>query len=321
MSTTPTIFKKARTPYTVIGGPRADRIRRVSSPLTVILLARGGRFYRQELLDTLQEHPGAQVLSIEGPGPAYDLQPLSRRYPEVRFLLLQGEASPGERVNLGMDEARSPLVLVLWSDVKPEPWIFSEAALGQAMRPERLCAVPQLKGCGGEILPSIQIPAFIKGRLKLLPWKPVQEGMKSLFPYDYCGLYSSRKFLQLGGYDAWMVNPYWQKLDFGFRAFLWGESICWQPRFQAVYISDPAAEDSTPDASYKAFFLKNLAVRHNGELGLLPWSRLPGYVLKSDSGLFCSGREFREVRRWVHENRYRFKGEASSLVSRWEMPE
>jgi hypothetical protein len=321
MSTTPTTFRKRRASYTVIGGPRADRIRKITSPLAVVLLARGGRFYRQELLEALQEHPWAEVLSIEGPGSAYDLQPLSQRYPEVRFLLLQEQASAGERINLGIAEARSPLVLVLWSDMKPEPWVFGEEARRQALRQERLCIVPQLKGGGGEVLPSLQIPAWIKGRLKMLPWKPAQEGMKSLFPYDYCGLYSSRKFRQLGGYDSWMANPYWQKLDFGFRAFLWGETICCQPRFQVTYATDPPAEDSTPDPSYKAFFLKNLAVQYNGELGLLPWSQLPRYVLKSDSGFLYALREFREVRRWVYENRYRFKGEASSLISRWEMPE
>lgn len=321
MSTTPTTFSKPRASYTVIGGPRTNHIRRVTSPLSVILLARGGRFYRQELLEALQERPGAQLLSIEGPGSTYDLEPLSRRFPAVRFLLLQQEASAGERINLGMAEIRSPLALVLWSDMKPEPWVFSGEALELAMRQERLCVVPLLKTPGGAILPSIQIPAFIKGRLKLLPWKPAQPGMKSLFPHDYCGLYSSRKFLQLGGYDAWMANPYWQKLDFGFRAFLWGELIQWQPRFQVGYVADPPAEDNTPDASYKAFFLKNLAVRFNGEMGLLPLSKLPRYVLNSDSGLYYALREFREVRRWVHENRYRFKGEASSLISRWEIPE
>jgi hypothetical protein len=162
---------------------------------------------------------------------------------------------------------------------------------------------------------------MVKGSLKVLPWKPAQEGMRSLYPFDYCGLYSRRRFLQLGGYDLWMTNPYWQKMDFGFRAGLWGETIAWHPRLQFAYTGEPEGEDSTPDSSYKLFFLKNMAVRFTGDSGLLPLSRLPRYALRSGSGLLDALKEFREVRAWVHENRFRFQGDVPSLLGRWEMPE
>ena len=321
MSITRTIFKRPRVSYTVVGGPKADRIRRFTAPLAVLLLARGGRFHRQELLEELSALPFAQVLSIDGPRPTYDLEPLSRRYPEVRFLLLQEDASPGERINLGLAEARSPLVLVLWSDMLAERGAIGDGFLEQAARRDLLCTVPLLKNPQGGVLPSIQVPAWIQGRLKLLPWKPSQEGMRSLFPFDYCGLYSRRRYQQLGGYDAWMENPYWQKLDFGIRAGLWGETIAWLPHFQLGYSADAAAENSTPDSSYKLFFLKNMAVWYNGESGELPLTRFPRYSLRSASGLLHSYREFREVRQWVHENRFRFKADVPGLIGRWEMPE
>ncbi len=318
MSTTPSIFRRPPVSYTVVGGPRSDRVRRDGDWLSVVLLARGGRFYREELLKELTEIPEAQVLSVEGPQPAYDLEELARRHPEVRFLVLQSQASPGEKINLGMEEARSSLVLVLWSDMTDDGLgVF----LAQARQRDLLCIVPRLRSARAEVIPSILVPAMIKGRLKVLPWKPTQEGMRSLYPFDYCGLYSRRRFRQLGGYDPWMVNPYWQKMDFGFRAALWGESIAWHPRFQLGYSAEPEVEDSTPDASYKLFFLKNLAVRFIGDSGLLPLARLPRYALRSGSGLLDSLKEFREVRAWVHENRFRFQGDLPSLLSRWEMPE
>lgn len=321
MSITPSIFKRPRVPYTAVGGPKTDRIRRFTSPLSILLLARGERFYRQELLGELSALPFAQILSVEGPRPAYDLEALSHQYPDVRFLLLHSEASPGERINLGVEEARSPLVLVLWSDMKADHAPLDEDFLARAVQRDLLCSLPLLKNPQGEILPSLQVPAMIQRRLKLLPWKPAQEGMRSLIVFDYCGLYSRRRFLQLGGYDAWMANPYWQKLDFGLRAALWGETLAWYRRFQLTYAAEQEGEDSTPDASYKLFFLKNMAVRFDGEAGELPLSRFPRFALRSDSGLFRSLREFREVRAWVHENRFRFKADVASLLSRWEMPE
>jgi hypothetical protein len=299
----------------VVGG--AERARR--DAWTVLLLSRGGRFYREELLQELAGLDSALVLSVEGPNPAYDLEKLARRHPGVRFLLMRAPASPGERINLAMEEARSEQVLVLWSDMRDDGGSLA-SGLKAASR-DLLCLVPRLRSPKGEVLPSILFPAQIKGRLKVLPWKPAQEGMRSLFPFDYCGWYSRRRFLQLGGFDPWMANPYWQKMDFGFRAGLWGETIAWHPRWQFAYTGEPEGEDTTPDSSYKLFFLKNMAVRFTGDSGLLPLSRLPGYALRSDSGLLDSLQEFREVRAWVHENRFRFQGDAASLLGRWEMPE
>jgi len=315
MSTTPSIFKRPRASYTVAGGSnRSSR-----GALSVLLLARGGRFYREEQLQELAGLPGVQILSVEGPSPAYDLEELARRHPSIRFLLLRAPASPGEKINLGMEEALSERVLVLWSDMREEGGSLASGL--QAPQRELLCQVPRLKSPKGEVLPSILVPAMIKGSLKVLPWKPVQEGMRSLYPFDYCGLYSRRRFLQLGGFDPWMTNPYWQKMDFGFRAGLWAETIAWHLPWQFAYTGEPGGEDSTPDSSYKLFFLKNMAVRFTGDSGLLPLSRLPRYALRSDSGLLDSVKEFREVRAWVHENRFRFQGDVPSLLGRWEMPE
>jgi hypothetical protein len=310
-----------------VGGGRGTGLgsgRQRRDALTVLLLARGGRFYREEQLRELAGLPAVQILSVEGPGPAYDLEELARRHTTIRFLLLGAPASPGEKINLGMEEALSERVLVLWSDMRDEG---GRAALASGLQAspapprELLCLVPKLKGPRGEVLPSILVPAMIKGSLKVLSWKPVQEGMRSLYPFDYCGLYSRRRFQQLGGFDPWMANPYWQKMDFGFRAGLWGETIAWQPRWQFAYTGEPSGEDSTPDSSSKLFFLKNMAVRFTGDSGLLPYSRLPRYALRSDSGLLGSLKEFREVRAWVHENRFRFQGDLPSLLGRWEMPE
>ena len=97
MSTTPSIFKKRRVPYTVIGGPKVDRIRKTQSPLAVLLLNRGSRFYRQEKLRELQNSEIGEILCVEGPRVSYDIEPLSREFPDIRFILLQEQASIGER--------------------------------------------------------------------------------------------------------------------------------------------------------------------------------------------------------------------------------
>jgi hypothetical protein len=333
MSTTASIFEKRKVPYTVIGGPKVDRIRKTQAPLGVLLLNRGSRFYRKEKLKELQETGIGEVLCVEGPRISYDIEPLSREFPEIRFLLLQGQASAGERINIGIEEARTRLVFVMWSDMElatgPEAQAAQETGeagnwsdfLGQIEEKQILCTVPQLRSSGDQALPSVQVPALIKGKLKVVPWKPVQEGMPSLFPFDYCGIYHRNRFTLSGGYDSWMSSPYWQKLDFGLRAFLWGEQILCRRDMVVRYEGETVSEDTSPDASYRLFFLKNMAVRFNGEMGILPSSKRFAYCLRADSGWLEARNEFREVQTWVHQNRYRFKSDVRSLVDHWEIPE
>ena len=323
MSTTASIFKKRKVPYTVLGGPKIDRIRKSLGPLSVLLLNRGSRFYRQEKLQALQEAGIGDILCVEGPRLPHDVEALSREFPRIHFLLLQEQATPGERINIGIEEARTRLVFVLWSDMELAPELSKEwsSFLTQIEEKQILCTVPRLMSPADQVLPCIQVPALIKGRLKLMPWKPEQEGMPSLFPFDYCGIYHRGRFSLSGGYDPWMSNPYWQKLDFGMRSFLWAERILCRRDMVVRYEGEPETENSSADVSYKLFFLKNMAVRFNGEMGVLPSSKRFAYCLRSDSSWLKARNEFKEVQTWVHQNRYRFKSDVQSLVNHWEIPE
>ncbi len=327
-------FEKQKVPYTVIGGPKVDRTRKTRYPLALLLLNRGSRFYRQEKLHELQDAGVDEIICVEGPRAPYDIEPLSREFPEIHFLLLQEEASAGEKINLGIEEARTRLVFVMWSDMElvgtppaggeaGSSWqsLLAPEFLAEIEHKEILCTVPRLRSCKDTTLPSIQIPALIKGKLKVIPWDAVEEGMKSLFPYDYCGLYHRSRFLLAGGFDSWMASPYWQKLDFGLRCFLWGEQILCRRDLELRYKGETLSEDTSADVSYKLFFLKNMAVRFDGEMGILPASKRFGYCLRSDSRWLEARSEFQEVQNWVRQNRYRFKYDVPSLVNHWEIPE
>ncbi len=321
MNTIPTTSKKPKISYTVVGGARIDRLRKFSFPFTIILLNRGGFFYRSEMILELQDLKVGDIICIEGPHIPYDIEPLSRKFPDIRFLLLRDEASVGEKINLGLEEAQSKLVLIGWSNTRVIPSSLNRAFLDRIEQSEAICTLPQFKNSRGEIIPSIRIPAFIRNKLKLLPWKPGKTRQKSIVPFDYCGIYNKSKHMKIGGYDHKIRNSYWQRLDYGFRAFLWGENISYEPGFLVNYISEPVLEDNTPDESYKIFYLKNLAVKYKRGRGMLPYSRLMRYLLRSDTGLIYSFKEFREVRKWVTSNCFQFKKDAAALVNQWEAPE
>jgi hypothetical protein len=243
------------------------------------------------------------------------------KFPRVRFIILHAPANPGEKINIGMQESSGDLAAVLWSDMTVQAGLFSERAVERLRENGALCAAPWISGRGGDPLPVLQVPAFNRKRLKVLPIPPSREEAPSLFPYDYCGVYVKEKFDLLGGFDHRIENPYWQKLDFGFRGHLWGEKIVCVRAFRVTSGDTSPAENATPDAGYRTFFLKNLAVRFTGDRGVLPAGRFVSFFLRCGCGVFTAVREFRQAREWVEKNAYRFRMDSGSVTELWEDPE
>ena len=135
------------------------------------------------------------------------------------------------------------------------------------------------------------------------------------------GSITKRSSCLRGGYDYTITNPYWQKLDLGLRAHLWGERIVCNTTLILDYLLEVPTEDNTPDDSYKYFYAKNLAVRFRRDMAVLAHTRFFHYMIHSDKGPFYSFREFLRIKKWVEMNQYRFKKDAKGMVELWEMPE
>ncbi len=146
-------------------------------------------------------------------------------------------------------------------------------------------------------------------------------GPERSFPSTTRASTRAEKFVLTGGFDAGIPNPYWQKLDFGFRSWLWGEEIRIAQALKVSYADAPTPEDETPDECYKWFWLKNLAPSFNGDSGAVPPYRFWSYLRSRRGGALSAIGEFRSAREWVRINRYRFRTDASSLVDLWEESE
>jgi hypothetical protein len=299
-----------------MGGPRWDRIRRYPYPLTILVMGRGDRLFKAEMLKDMQSRELGEILWVEGDRPGMDFESLAHDFPEVRFLLVKAPSTVGERVNIGIDESRAPLVLVLWSDTRLSR--FPPSSLGPFEKSGDLCWVPTARTPRDDLIPSWQAPQLKKRRLSVAFRVPRKDGERVLFPFDYCGIYDKAKFAQSGGYDRAIASPYWQKLDFGFRSLLWGENILGTTGISLTYTGAPPEEDTTPDAGYKLFWLKNIAVQMRREAGVLPTAKMLDYILHSDTGPIYAVREFRAVRGWVRTHRFRFRRDPRHVIARWE---
>ncbi len=320
MNTIPSTFKRHSIPYTVIGGKRIGQARKVKTNLSILLLNRGGRLYKANVFKQLEKIGIKEIISIENSTKNSDIELLTKNFPLVRFIMLHKKITPGEKINIGIEESHSRYVLVLWDDMKVPFLSISSRLLARVGKDNLLCVVPTLKNNRGAVVPTIQAPAFYKKHLKIIALAPKEDAMPSIFPYDYSGIYSREKFMLLGGYDSNIINPYWQKLDFGFRSYMWGETICCNTSFRLSYTSEVPEEETTPDKSYRIFFLKNLLVRFSGDAGILPFSGFFSYLMRSGESIAVVLKEFKEIKKWIEINKFRFKQDARGVTELWKVP-
>jgi hypothetical protein len=324
MNTIPTIFNDTLPSYTAVGGSARGNATGVSA----ILLNRGGRYPRRTLFTELEKAGFDYVVSLEGPQDRYDLEDLCGRFSFVRFINHKESVSLGEQINLAVSEIESPLFLALWNDLRMLYGVSAEKIASWFLEGggKRFCTVPVLQTPRFEILPTLTAPALYRPHLfrksreavASLRFPPLAEAQPTLYPFDGVGLYDRDRFVRLGGFDRNRGNPHWQLMDLGFRAHLWGEEIRSTQLIRLSCEGEPSPEDTTADAGYRRFYLRNLAPVLRKDAAQVPLSLFSSYYFKTGGGLLAAWKEFKENRQWVSDNALRFKQDARSLATLWQ---
>lgn len=317
MNIIPLTLDAYRPTYTVIGGSRS-RTAREAFPVSVLLLNRGPRLYRSALLQDLTHIGFESIISMETGSESPEIESLAARFPNVRFISFQESVGIGDRLNVGIRESGAPYVFVLWNDMRLATSTLSSRFFEKVVELDVACLVPTIADTQGVVIPSIVHPAMARQTLRMVPLTPTKDGEKTVFPFDWCGIYSREKFILLGGFDWTIKNPYWQRLDFGLRAWLWGEELRYAQALRLKYESAPPADDVSPDIDYGRFWLKNLAPVHRGDSAVLPGAKFFSFLARARRGPLSALEEFRAARTWIHANAFRFKQDASRLADLWD---
>jgi hypothetical protein len=285
--------------------------------VALVVLGRDNWLFRPSALEEFYALGFSEVVCVETVPLRYDAAPLLERLPGVRILVTNQPCTPGQGINLAAAELHSPKFLVLWDDQRlPEAGLHTKVQKHWAEF-AGLLLVPELRDAAGREIPGVMVPTLDGSHLKILALPAEEEGVGTLFGQDYTGLYDREAFLRTGGFDADIGESYWQKLDWGFRCHLWGEDLLASRVFRVELRSPWPTEDQSARAGSLRFYLKNLAIRFAGDHAVLPWNRLFRYWRRSGSTLWACLAEFRQIRRWVAESRYRFRADARLLVERW----
>ncbi|MCL2759447.1 MAG: hypothetical protein FWD22_04480 [Treponema sp.] len=326
MNTIPTIFNEKITSYTAVGGK--DRV--AAAGISAVVLNRPGQSSRKSFFSDLEKTGFDNVISIESCAPHYEIEELSSRFPFVRFILPEKEINFGEQVNLAASEIESPLFFVIRSDMKiiaggtarrlaERLSVVSEDKGDNEQKSgfKRLCTVPVMINSNYELLPSIVSPIVHNKKMKPFFLEPQNEGEPSLYPFDGVGIYDRQRFILTGGYDITINHTHWQLMDFGFRSHLWGEEIAVSLQLKLSYNNELPGEDFSLNDSYRRFYLKNLAPVFRGDYAHLPLYCFPPFFSRTGNDFFSAWEEFKESKKWVLKNKFRWKCDARSLINIW----
>ncbi len=320
MNTIPLIFNERHIERTVLGGknslvegiPSDARI-----PCSLVLLNRGSNHYRQQTIDSLQKVGFAEIISVENSSLSYNLEDFALRHPLVKFIVPQENLTIGDMINIGITECKCEQVLVIWNDIHINLNMFTPQLYTKLVSENILCVSPHLQSANHQSLPIEMVPSIEKGRFAISPSTALRDNERTAYPFDFIGLYNRQKFMQLGGFDYTISTAYWQNLDFSLRAWLWGEEIRLSSSFKLKYEDESPLENSTADFTQLRFYLKNCAPSFYNDYSYIPISRYFSFVKQFPGTPFVALKMFKDARKWVRINRYRFKMDVVSLVKNW----
>jgi hypothetical protein len=305
MSTTSITSKRRSCIYTVVSiTATATKVRTFS----IAILPRGDNPFFSDLIQELNHFNPQEIL-------IFNTHALFREEITLREIWTEESLSEGTLVNIAIQESKSPFVFIIWSDMILQAQDISHHLFLRLEERDNLCTTPQLFNAIKTPLPSLTVPVFPPNDIfrVLRTFGSEQEERDNFMSVDYCGVYNRARFLNLGGYDDTLTSSYWQKVEFGLRAAMWGERIVLNSALRMNYVEEPPTDDESTTVSGTLFALKTLGVRIGRKGAYLPRQRFFWLFGQKNAKEI-----FREIRDWVYENRFRFKYDAEFVVDHWQ---
>lgn len=314
MNIIPTTFDEHKIPYTILKKNTGE----LDTELSVIVLNRGAKYYLFSLFQNLISMGLTSIVFVGNPKRNLEFESLSTEFPDIKFLTPAEEITTGEMINLGISEAASEYVLVIWSDIRLMQSYSFDNLLKKLNQKNYICAAPFLIDKNNAPLPVQNVPSISVSTFTTEQFPVKFDLTKTIYMFDFIGIYNRTKFIDIGGFDYTITNPYWQNLDFGFRSHLYGNEIIISNDFKIKYASETPIENISADDSYMTFYLKNLALSLGSNGIRLSWKMFFHYAKQSGLNLLNAYKYFAQAVEWVKLNNKKINQEPAKLISKWE---
>lgn len=315
MNTIPTTFDEHQITRTIIGGK--PNVNPDVLNISVILLNNSGSHFKINVYKNLLECNFESIISIEHDPNNSTIDDISKKMPEIKFIIPQEETTNGELINLAMSEIKSDYVLVLKDTLYIPSKIILQNLASRLTESGVFCIVPWLSDKNNNTLPCIFSPSAEKSHFTVNSSSSVSDGVKTLYPFDNIALYNRKKFIELGGFDWTIQSNYWQNLDLAVRSWLWGEETRLTSLLHFSYIDDTPIEDHTVNMDYLRYHLKNEIAKLKMEQAYVKKSSFLNFLFQSSCGFIEAKRQFKLAKKWILRNKYRFKMDLQSFVENW----
>ena len=315
MSFIPSTFDEHQINMTVLGGRVNDSPEALN--ISVILLNSSASHLKTAVFENLLGCGFRSIISIEHDSTNFSTEDISRKFPDIKFMIPLEKTSDGEIINLAMSEIDADYVLVLRDSLYIPSGVVLSNLANRLIGENKYCIVPRLMDKNKNGLYTLFTPGAEKSHFVIDSSSYVTDGKKTIYPKDYVALYNRKKFIQLGGFDYTIQSSYWQNLDLAIRSWLWGEETRLTTMLQFSYIDDPAVEDTTINQDYLRYYLKNEMPKYKNQAGFIKNSSFIKFLFHSSCGYLEAKRQFNEAKEWVNKNKYRFKKDLQTFIKEW----
>lgn len=317
MNSIPLIFNEHQIQRVIIGGKNG-----CSNPkfdISVILLNETGPQFHTVMLENLISCGFKSIISVEPNNENCNIENISKKYPSVKFFVPLEKTTDGELINACVSEIDSKFFLILRDSLYIPTGFLLENMAENLVSENLFCLVPRLFAKGDSSVSMHIIPDVYKGRFSMEAVSSVSDMSPTVFPFDFIGLYNREKFISTGGFDYTITSHYWQLADLSLRAWLFGEKINITTRFFITYKKEVPILEYSFDLSYLRFYLKNVLPRlKNGSAFISNFSFFT-FFRHSSCGFFESLRQFKNAKKWVNSNQYRFVFDLQSFIENWKI--
>ncbi len=317
MNTIPLTFNEHQISRTVLGG--SEQTTEDTMNISVVLLNKIGSQFKLKIFEELMKCRFQSIVSIEPDTGNYNIEEISRRYPAIKFIIPHENVSDGEMINIAMSEVTSEYVLVLKDNLYIPQGVVLPHLAEALTKNNLLCVAPRIVDYKKGSLPVQKSPSAEKGHFVLESSTYVKDEINTVYPFDFIGLYNREKFIQLGGFDYTITSPYWQLLDFGLRAWLWGEEIKITTALQLSYsVEEAPVEDKTANLDSLRVYLKTQLPKYKGDHASVKKMSFWRFFRHSGCGILEARRQFIDARNWISANKYRFQTDLPNLIENWK---
>lgn len=316
MNHIPTTFDEHQIKRIVIGGRKNNSVNVMN--LSVILLNSSGSHFKLHVFENLINCNFLEIVSVENDSKNFSIENVAKKFPSIKFIIPQEKASDGDMINLAMSELTADYVLVIRDSLYIPSGIILQNLAKRITSEGIYCVVPWLKDKNQESIHTYFAPSAEKTHFVIDSSSVVTDGIRTLLPFDNIGIYNRKKFINLGGFDYTIQNPYWQSLDLALRSWLWGEETKITTMLSFSYIEDSPLEDRTVNMDYLRYYLKNELPRIKNNKAYISRRTFIKFFFHSSCGYLEARRLFMAARKWVEKNQYYFKKDLPNFIQNWK---